>query len=337
VSPPEGWRGVAFLLMGLLWGGIPCQGQSIVHFRSGPKYECKILEYNNGVFFIELPDGTRKKAGEDYITRIQFVTTTPDTLPAEFGLGDVPNPNSPPPKPAVRIRNSLRLKLASNWQARLPRGDLALGDTARLLSKCGTPQIDLAGQAITLWGKITYLMPLRKAKKILSLGPSSKDPIQCASFPPRSFFFHVFNGSFEDGFKRLFLITDMADQIVGVQLQDNSSRTERWFPYPQSYSADWSLYNFVQDRKKAKRNWEVGFYVCKGSQRIMGYPPGGAPMNGETGVNKGVVRIDSDLFSIARDRYNYINITRSKSRERVRLILAQPIVDLMLYVVQKSR
>ena len=69
----------------------------------------------------------------------------------------------------------------------------------------------------------------------------------------------------------------------------------------------------------------------------MGYPPGSAAMGtlGSTGVSEGIIRIDSELFSIRRNRYNLIE--DSKSRERVRLYLPQPIVDLMLYIIQQSR
>ena len=113
---------------------------------------------------------------------------------------------------------------------------------------------------------------------------------------------------------------------------------ERWFPHPESYSADWNLYNFVNNRRKANANWLVGGYVCRGDQVILGHPPRG-DQNGAgetgTGVSAGVIRVDSELFSVSRDQWNYL--TDDKSRERVRLLLAQPVVDLMLYVAQQAR
>jgi hypothetical protein len=335
---------MATVLFALFWGAQTSLGQSVMHLKSGSRHECTVLEYDDGVFTIELSNGKRKQAKQEYIDRIVFETTAPDVLDAEFGLQSVPKPKPPAPE-KEKPRATAPLKLASNWQARMPKGDLSLGDTASLLSKCGSPQIDLKGTNITIWGKITYLMPIQKAKKALSLGRSSKDPIACAAFPPRSFFAHAFKGSFEDGFDQLFLITDIKDQVVGVQLQCNTSRKERWFPYSGNYSTEWSLYNFVKDRKKANPNWLVGFCVCKGSQVILGYPRQvmmmsgpvyqGIGPNGETGVNEGVIRVDSELFSVNRHRYNLMS--DDKSRARVRLLLAQPIVDLMLYVVQNSR
>jgi len=318
------------------WMVLSCAGQHRITLKSGSTHECRILEFENGVFTIEFPDGTHRQAVQANIARIEFDAVEPSALPPEFGLVDAPASEIADFKPEAAVSMS-KLRLASNWESRLGRGNITIRDTARLLSSCGTPMVDLAGKHTTIWGKITYLMPLQEAKKILNLGLSQKTAITCSAFPPSSFFYYAFSGHYEDGFNRLYLITDFADQIVGVQMQDNSSREERWFPYSDAYSAEWSLYNYVNDRKKANPNWLIGFYVCQGSRTIMGYPPRGGPMNqlGMTGVGEGVIRIDSDLFSITRDRYNYT--VDDKSRERNRLLLAQPIVDLMLHIVQKSR
>jgi hypothetical protein len=328
--------GMAFLLaLGL---GLPCPGQHQVTLKSGSMHECRIVGFADGIFTIEFPDGTRRQASQANIASIQFEGGAPSPLPPEFGLIDAPVPESAPPAPAARPAPTSRLKLASNWESRLGRGNLSIGDAARLLSKCGTPQIDLEGKATVIWGNLTYLMPLQEARKILNLGMSQKTPMTCAALPPSSFFHYAFSGNFEDGFNRLYLITDFADQIVGVQLQDNTSRAERWLPpYTDAYSAEWSLYNFANDRRKANPDWLIGFYVCAGSRTIMGYPPRGGPMNPstDTGVGEGVVRVDSDLVSVNYDRYHFI--TETKSRERNRLLVAQPVVDLMLYIGQKSR
>lgn len=318
-----------------------CRGQSVIELESGARHECTVLEYNDGVFHVQLKNGKVRKVRGDQIARILFEIPTPeeppppDGLPEEFGLQDVPKPPGSTPEQPKPQKKTPTLKLASNWQARLAGDANSLGDTVRLLSKCGTPQIDLQGTNITLWNGVTYLMPLQKAKQTLHLGPSSKDSITCPAFPPRSFFSHAFKGNFEDGFDQLYLITDIRDQVVGVQLQDNVSRKERWFQYSDSYSAEWSLYNFVQDRKKANPNWLAGFYVCNGPTVVRGHPPRGAPITIETGVPEGVVRVDSELFSINRNRWNLLE--DDKSRSRIRLLLARPVVDLMLYVAQNSR
>ena len=359
----------ALLALLLAAGGArPCPGQNLVTLKSGRTLECKVLEFANGIYHLEFPDGTRRVTSQDNIARIQFIISEPEELAPEFGLTEAPpaapeaanipaeavpeppeSPPSPAPpmtpapaaaRPAAFAKTSSRLVLASNWQLRLSRGNLALKDAARLFSKCGKPQIDLEGKTITIWGDITYLMPVQQAKKLLGLGISTRSALTCAAFAPNSFFCHVFPGSYEDGFNRLYLITDYADQVVGLQWQDNTSQENMWFPYSANYSQEWSLYNFVEDRRKGNPNWQVGFYVCQGSQTIMGYPPGralmmGANPYGPTGVNDGVIRVDSDLYSVSKDRWN-ITID-SKSRQRNRLLLAQPIIDLMLYIVQNSK
>lgn len=338
----------------MVFGISICNGQSQITLKSGRAIECTVLEYANGIFHFEMPDGSRRVTSQDNIARIVFRAESSTELPPEFGLDDAPPqapptvrepifPSTPPTPPAVSPPAppppcKSKLKLASNWQLRLARGNLALKDTARLLSRCGTPQIDLEGKPITIWNKVTYLMPIQEAKKQLGLGLSSRNALTCAAFAPNSFFCHAFSGSFDEGFNRIFIITDFADQVVGFQWQDNVSQDRRWFPYSDSYSQEWSQYNFAGDRRKGNPNWLVGFYVCQGSKAIMGYPPrtGTRDENvyGPTGVNEGVVRIDSDLFSVTKDRWDII--IDEKSRERNRLLLAQPIVDLMLYIVQKS-
>jgi len=285
--------------------------------------------------YIRYLDGLQKKLMKKYLTdQALLVKEEINTVRASVDLSVL----TPPRKPAQSKpgkKSNPQLKLATNWKMRFDRDDIAARDTARMLSKCGTPQIDLTKPEISIWGKVTYLMPLQEAKKLLGLRRSQKDSIDCAVFPPRSFFSHAFKGNFEDGFDQLYVITDFKDQVVGLQFQSNTSRPDRWFQYSNVYSTEWSLYNFVLDLKKSNPNWEVGMYICKGEETIMGYPPQYSLHGGPTGVNPGIIRIESDLFTITRDRYG---LTRSqKSRARVRLLLAQPIVDLMLYVVQNSR
>jgi hypothetical protein len=339
--------GVLVILIGI-WVGDACG--DTVYFKSGKTYSCSVMGYSDGAFVLDL-GGTTMRAQAIYVDRIEWTAATAPTaasvpVPAAATFATEPEPQPseptvqeavPPVPPAVlKAKRTERLVLTTHWQTRLGRGDLALRDTSRLLSKCGTAQIDLAGKEIAIWGKINYLMPVQQAKKILGLGISTRSPITCAAFAPDSFFYHGFSGNFEDGFTRMYLITDYADQVVGMQWQDNTSRSERWFVYSEAYSEDWSLFNFVNNRKKGNPNWQIGFYVCSGSRTVMGYPPRGEAQggNGPTGVNEGVIRVDSELYSITQDRYNYT--ADQKSRERNRLLLAQPIVDLMLYIAQKG-
>ena len=333
-------------------GGIPGASGDTVYLKSGKIYSGKVLGFNDGAFEVEI-EGSTRRAPAIYVDRVEFSPAKPAPPPAapapefpgpeaEPPAAEPPaaaEPPPPPAPPAARAVRSAQLTLTTHWQSRIGRGNISLANTARLLSNCGTPQIDLAAKPIVLWKNVTYLMPLLEAKKALGLGSSSRSVMTCAAFPADSFFFHAFPGNYEDGFNQLFLITDYANQVVGLQWQDNTSRAERWFPeYTGLYSEEWSLYNFVNDRKKGNSNWLVGFYVCQGAKTIMGYPPRTTPINAPTGINEGVVRVDSDLFSVTRSQaYYYTCTTDSKSRERNRLLLAQPIVDLMLYIAQKSR
>lgn len=351
------WRRVAVMVLAALPGLAVAGGApSLIHFKSGATYEGEILGFENGIFRVQLSNGSRVQTRQENILKIEFVEPAARAIPPEFEMmapAAVPAPTAPvappaspaapvaaAPAPAKRIAPSTRLVLGSHWQMRLGRGNTSHRDVAHLLSGCGTPQVDLDGKAIDLWGSVTYLMPLDDARQALSLKASRKTPVTSSVFPPNSFFYHEFSGNFEDGFTKMFIVTDMDDQIVAVQFLDNSSRPDRWFPeYNNNYSTDWSLFNFLSDGKKANSNWQIGYYVCQGDKAVMGYPPRGGAIHplsgGPTGVNERVIRVDSDLFSLTRDRWNIV--TDAKSRQRVRIYLPQPVVDLMLYVAQEVR
>lgn len=329
-------------------------GQHRITFKSGVVHECSIVGFENGIFTVQLANGVKASTSQANITRIEFDVVQLPSVPPEFSrvettapapatpAAPVPRPvvaPPPPPKPppAAPPRPGIHLTMASHWQHRLGRGTIAHRDAARLLAKCGSPKLDPRWKDITLWGKVTYLMPVEEAKALLGLGRSSRKNLSCALFPPSSFFAHEFSGHFEDGMTRLTLLTDFDDQVVAVQLSDSTTRPDRWLRYPDAYSADWSLYNLVYDGRKGNSTWEVGFYVARGTQRIRGYPPGspGMVVNQPVEGNEGVIRIDSDLYSFKKNQWGLVE--EERSRERVRLLLAQPVVDLMLYIIQQSR
>ena len=280
--------------------------------------------------YIRYLEGLQKKLMQKYLTdQARLVQAEVEAVQASVDFSVLASSKKPQQAETGGLTNNTpQLQLATNWDMRFERDDIAARDTASILSKCGTPQIDLTAKDIRIWGDSTYLMPLKKAKEVLGLTQSNmKKPVECAVFPPRSFFSYAFKGSFESGFDQLFLITDFKDQVVGVQLQSNDSRIkEKWLLYGSNYSRDRSLFNFVHDLKKSNPNWEVGIHVSKNGQDVIGY----APRNSAGNVNRDVIRVDSDLYSRSRQQSN-------KSRTRASLLLPQPIVDLMLYVVQNSR
>ncbi len=352
-----GRRGLRFGLVAglvLLGGAGPAPAQHRITFKNGVVHECRILGFENGIFTVELSNGVKASTSQANVARIEFDVGAATPVPPEFSRvaspapaavpAPVARPVAAPPPPAVRKpparvppRPGIELTLASHWQHRLGRGDTAHRDAGRLLAACGTPRVDLGWKDITLWGKVTYLMPVEEAKTLLGLGISTKKGLSCSLFPPSSFFAHEFSGHFEDGMTRLTLVTDFAGQVVAVQLADGTTRTERWMPQSTAYSSEWSLYNFVDDARKANSHWEIGFHVAKGPQRVTGYPPSDTRVisTGPVDNNEGVIRIDSDLFSVKKNQWGLVE--ESRSRERVRLLVAQPVVDLMLYVIQQSR
>ena len=77
----------------------PCPGQNLVTLKSGRTLECKVLEYANGIYHLEFPDGTRRVTSQDNIVRIQFIISEPEELAPEFGLAEAP-PAAPAAAPA---------------------------------------------------------------------------------------------------------------------------------------------------------------------------------------------------------------------------------------------
>jgi hypothetical protein len=80
---------------------------------------------------------------------------------------------------------------------------------------------------------------------------SSKSKVACPGIPFDSFWVHVFAGVFVGGFDRLCLITDAADQVVSVQLVEDTSRQRTTEINDLS---GYHTYNFVSYRVKGSGN-----------------------------------------------------------------------------------
>ena len=144
--------------------GVP----SLIHFKSGATYEGEILGFENGIFTVRLANGTRAQTLQENIQKIEFAAPPARAVPPEFNViappvaAPVAPPPAPPPAPASvvpaapakRAAPATSLVMGSHWQMRLGRGSASHRDVARLLSACGSPQVDLAATAIDRGGAI---------------------------------------------------------------------------------------------------------------------------------------------------------------------------------------
>jgi len=326
-------KALVFSLLALV--AFCAHAQDRLHMKSGSTYECEIIEYANGVFLVRMPDGSRQKASAARIAAIKFDRGSEDFEPAPSDWS--PEPGASDDKDEDKSESEVSggdvLELSPHWDKRLRKGSLAVRDAAKLLAYCAKAEIDEDGHPdIIIWEDIPYLAPLEDVKEQLGLGLASRRAVNSPIFPPDSFFCYSFDGNFEEGFDELLIVCDKADQVVAIQLVDDSPPSEMWFDWRDNYSEDWSVYNFVNDRKKGNPNWQVGFYVCQGKNKIFGYPPRDMPMHAADAAraNPKVIRIDSELCSRRKNHYEM------KSRERVRLFLPQPIANIMMYVARHA-
>lgn len=185
-----------------------------------------------------------------------------------------------------------RLVLSGNWAPRLDRGKVAAQELDRVLQMGNSGiGIDLTGDPdVELYSGIKYLENLESAKqKIASRtrpGPVATNMVVTSGFPHETIYYHKLDGKFER-FNHIILVTDVANQVVAVQLVNNSPPSV-WLS---SHSSQRGMFNFVQNRRKGSSQYRVAWDVEEGD---------------------GWLRVDSELVD-----------KRGKSREWVRLIMAK--------------
>ena len=225
----------------------------------------------------------------------------------------LPGGRTPMPEPSQsRPPPPLRLALQAGWDRIVPARNRILDDLYELLLDCGSPSPDTeAPHGIVLFDEITYLMPARDALAILGSRSSRKKPVNSPVFPPNSFYYYEVSGDFGEGFSTLLLVVDIKDQVAAIQLSDNSTHEELWLN-PALFSDEWRTYDFVRGRQRATPRWKIAHEVT------------------EQGM---VVGIRTELAD--RDPKGYFQL--GSSRARVFLYLPRPLVNLMLYYIQRQR
>lgn len=228
------------------------------------------------------------------------------------------------------------LVLDNGWASPMHGGIAAMKELGSLLSPFARPSPNVApAPDIEIYQGVTYLMPYAEAKQKLGLTQNivPKNKVITAGFPKDSLFHYAFDGIFDGGFNKLYIVTDKADQVVAVQLVCESPRRDM---LRDIYTApDWSMYNFINNRRKATtRLWvdHQTHFMRSGSWRqyrkVSGYAH---PEGKET-----VIRIDSALMDPDSLKGSNHRGQEWKLLEVSQLYLPKPLMELMLHTISTT-
>ena len=231
----------------------------------------------------------------------------------------IPNPvTSEKPQVATAPTPERGIVLDSHWDSPMQGGTATLRDLGELLSPHAKARRDIGPHPeLVIYDKVTYLMPLERAKEALGLKGrfGSKNKVACAGFPSGSLFHYGFSGIFEGEFNQLYIVTDKADQVVSIQLVNEHPREAP--AYHSSFRKDktqWHTYNFVNARTKAKDTMVIEHKVT---------PSGGG------------LRVDGVLQDLVK-RNGSSSSFDLKALERVRWYVPLPLAGLIQECINKN-
>lgn len=246
-------------------------------------------------------------------------------------------PSSASVESGSTVSAGVGLQLGKGWDTPLQGGTATMDDLSRLFGSLAKPKVDLSeAKGLPIYEGIMYLMPVRQAidSLKLSLRLPSKVLIACPGFPRDSFYYYAVDGRFDGHFNRLYLVVDKADQVVSVELVDESPKNTMNLSRREQ---GWHTYNFVSTRTKATNMLEIDHHVLlSGSGRFEStqsyFDP--IPKISRQNENWTLARVDSALVQL--DRKYLPRQSDLVVKEQVRWYVPRPIVELILTCVQKG-
>jgi len=174
--------------------------------------------------------------------------------------------------------------------------------------------VDLSGAGTKIYNGITYLMDSEQAATNLGLAHSvpSRVLVAAPGFPKNSLYYIGYDGAFEGRFNRLYLVTDIANKVVAIQLVDEHPKG-RWKSAAALAAATWSTYNFINARMRASDAARVQA-VSKRQGNI--------------------VVIDTQVFQRVRTRVGRTNVDRYEEQENAKLLIPTPFARIILHCAQ---
>jgi hypothetical protein len=192
-------------------------------------------------------------------------------------------------------------------------GDVTMRELQLLLSSHCTEAVDLNGAGTKIYNDVNYLMDAEGAATTLGLGHAIPSRVLVATpgFPRNSTYYIGYDGAFEGRFNRLYLVTDIANKLVALQLVDEHPDTSSGTAG--SSGRTWNTYNFLNARLRASD----AMHVHAASKR-----------DGDTIV------IETSMSQSVRQRKGRGSVNRYEEKEHTKLFLPVPFARIILHCIQ---
>jgi len=217
-----------------------------------------------------------------------------------------PVPSVPRPPQSVLVNGMV---MAMNWNIPQPGSRFVTEELTKVLSPVAQARTDaVIRQQTVLWDDIRLLEPLSAVRTRRGLDPATRRTVSAPGWPYASVGVQTFSGSFEDGrYDTLTLITDLVDQVIGVQL--SSGQPEQLQLPAAAYEIPWRVYDLLSGRLHTDHALRI-------ARRVRAVD--------------GIVRVETE---VAEERVQ----GQLTPREYSVLILSQPLADLLLHRAGASR
>ena len=234
----------------------------------------------------------------------------PDAAPSET---PAIVPTKPAAVPSTTPGSQLQVSLQPGYDSRMQGGDISMRELQLLLSSHCSEAVDLSGAGTKIYNGVTYLMDSEQAATILGLAHSvpSRVPLATPGFPKNSMYYIGYDGAFEGHFNRIYLVTDVANKVVALQLGDEHPKG-RWKSAASLAAASWSTYNFINARMRASDNLRVQA-VSKRQGNI--------------------ILIETQMYQV-RTRDGRKNVDRYEEQENTKLFIPIPFGRIILHCAQ---
>ena len=192
--------------------------------------------------------------------------------------------------------------------------DIIMRELQLLLSPHCSEAVDLSGYGTNIYKGVTYLMDSEEAEAILRLLHSipSRVAVATPGFPRNSLYYIGYDGGFEGHFNRLYLVTDVANKVVAIQLVDEHPKS-RWKSAASLAAATWSTYNFINARMRASDAVRVQA-ISKRQGNL--------------------ITIETQMYQRVRTRVERTNVDRYEEQENAKLFIPTPFARIILHCAQ---
>jgi hypothetical protein len=223
-------------------------------------------------------------------------------------------PTKPAAVPSTTPATQLQVSLQPGYDSRMQGGDISMRELQLLLSSHCSQGVDLSGAGTKIYNSVTYLMDSEQAATILGLAHSvpSRVPVATPGFPKNSMYHIGYDGAFEGHFNRLYLVTDVANKVVAIQLVDEHPKG-RWKSAAALAAATWSTYNFINARMRASDTARVQAVSKRQGN---------------------VIAIDTQVYQRVRTRVGKKNVDRYEEQENAKLFIPIPFARIILHCAQ---